>query len=125
MHPYLVEGIYNANGQRSFTAKPSAFQQAVSSQTADRVKSVLVDVVDQGTGIYAQIEGVSVAGKTGTAETGKPADDSWFVGMAPAEDPQVVVAIVLEQAIDSEYADNAALKSQNVLLTALQKKGVL
>ena len=125
MHPYLVESIYNANGQRSFTAKPSAFQQAVSSQTADRVKSVLVDVVDQGTGIYAQIDGVSVAGKTGTAETGKPADDSWFVGMAPAEDPQVVVAIVLEQAVDSEYADNAALKSQNVLLTALQKKGVL
>ena len=125
MHPYLVEGIYNANGQRSFTAAPSAFQQAVSAQTAERVKAVLVDVVEWGTGVYAQVDGVTVAGKTGTAETGKEADDSWFVGLAPAEDPQVVVAIVLEQAIDSEYSDNAALKSQNVLQTALQKKGVL
>ncbi len=125
MHPYLVEGIYNANGQRSFTATPSAFQQAVSAQTAQRVKAVLIDVVEYGTGTYAQIDGVTVAGKTGTAETGKPADDSWFVAMAPAENPQVVVAIVLEQAIDSEYSDNAALKSQNVLQTALQKKGIL
>ncbi len=125
MHPYLVEGIYNANGQRSFTAAPSAFQQAVSAQTAERVKAVLVDVVEWGTGVYAQVDGVTVAGKTGTAETGKEADDSWFVGLAPAEDPQVVVAIVLEQAIDSEYSDNAALKSQNVLQTALQKKGIL
>ena len=125
MHPYLVEGIYNANGQRSFTAKPSAFQRAISDQTADRMTLMLIDAVEWGTGVYAQIEGVSVAGKTGTAETGKPADDSWFVGFAPAENPQVVVAIVLEQAVDSEYSDNAALKSQNVLQTALQKKGVL
>ena len=86
---------------------------------------MLIDAVEWGTGTYAQVEGVSVAGKTGTAETGKPADDSWFVGFAPAEHPSVVVAIVLEQAVDSEYSDNAALKSQNVLQTALQKKGVL
>ena len=125
MHPYLVEGIFNANGQRSFAAAPNAFLQAVSAQTANRVKDVLVSVVEWGTGTYAQIEGVTVAGKTGTAETGKPADDSWFVGFAPAEDPQVVVAIVLEQAVDSEYSDNAAMKSQNVMETALQKKGVL
>ena len=125
MHPYMVEGVFNANGQRSYTAVPGAFQQAVSSQTADRVKSVLIDVVQWGTGVYAQIDGVTVAGKTGTAETGKPADDSWFVGMAPAEDPQVVVAMVLEQAVDSEYSDNAALRSQPVLVAALQAKGAL
>ena len=125
MHPYLVEGIYNANGQRSFTATPSAFQQAVSAQTAQRVKAVLIDAVEWGTGVYAQIDGITVAGKTGTAETGKPADDSWFVGFAPAENPQVVVAIVLEQAIDSENSDNAALKSQPVLVAALQAKGAM
>ena len=125
MHPYLVEGIYNANGQRSYTASPSAFQRAVSEQTAERVSAVLVDVVNYGTGFNAQLSGVQVAGKTGTAETGKAADDSWFVGYAPADDPQVVVAIVLEQAIDSEYSDNAALKARNVLQTALQIKGLL
>ena len=125
MHPYLVEGIYNANGQRSYTASPSTFQRAVSEQTAERVSAVLVDVVNYGTGFNAQLSGVQVAGKTGTAETGKTADDSWFVGYAPADDPQVVVTIVLEQAIDSEYSDNAALKARNVLQTALQIKGIL
>lgn len=125
MHPYLVEGIYNANGQRSYTAESSVFQQAVSARTAERVGSVLQGVVEWGTGTAAQVDGVSVAGKTGTAETGRAADDSWFVGYAPADNPTVVVAIVLEEAIDSEYADNAAAKAQNVLQTALQIQGVL
>ena len=125
MHPYLVESIYNANGQRSYKASPAKFQQAVSKKTAERVTKVLEQVVSEGTGVYAQVYGVSVAGKTGTAETGRSSDDSWFVGYAPAEDPEVVVAIVLEEAVDSEVSDNAALKSQNVLQTALQIKGIL
>ena len=125
MHPYLVEGIYNANGQRSFTASPTTFQQAVSKRTADRMTTVLEGVVSNGTGYNAQLQGAAVAGKTGTAETGNDADDSWFVGYAPAEDPEVVVAVILEQAIDSENSDNAALKARNVLQTALQLKGIL
>ena len=125
MNPYLVEGIYNANGQRSYTATQSSLMRAVSERTAERVSAILVDVVNYGTGYNAQLADVQVAGKTGTAETGKSADDSWFVGYAPADDPQVVVAIVLEQAIDSENSDNAALKARNVLQTALQIKGIL
>ena len=125
MHPYLVDGIFNANGQRSFAASQTKFLQACSKRTAQRVTGVLEEVVESGTGVLAQIDGVAVAGKTGTAETGKAADDSWFIGFAPADDPQVVVAIVLEQAVESEYDDNAALKSKNVLQTALQIKGVL
>ena len=125
MAPYLVEGVYNANGEQSFSAQPSILFKAVSSDTAQRVRSVLEDVVNYGTGMGAAINGVAVAGKTGTAETGKEHDDSWFVGMAPAESPDVVVAIVLEEAVDSEWSDNAALKSRNVLVTALQKAGDL
>ena len=125
MRPYLVEGIYNANGQRSYSASHVPLTQAVSAQTADRVTEVLKGVVSYGTGTYAQIPGVEVAGKTGTAETGKSADDSWFVGFAPADNPEVVVVVLLEEAVDSEYSDNAALKSRDVLQTALQIKGVL
>jgi len=125
MNPYLVEGIYNANGERGYTASPTVFQQAVTPETAERVTDVLSDVVRYGTGTAAQIQGITVAGKTGTAETGKAHDDSWFVGFAPAEEPEVVVALVLEEAVDSEFSDNAALKSQNVLYTALQKRGLL
>ena len=125
MAPYLVEGIYNANGERSFEAQPTVLLKAVSAETAQRVRAVLTDVVNYGTGMGAAISGIQVAGKTGTAETGKEHDDSWFVGMAPAEDPDVVVALILEEAVDSEWSDNAALKSRNVLVSALQKYGDL
>lgn len=122
MQPYLVEGIYNANGQRSYTAPQIPLSEATSKKTADRVTKVLEDVVESGTGTEAQIEGTTVAGKTGTAETGKEQDDSWFVGFAPADKPKVVVALILEEAAEGE---TAAAKSGNVLQTALQIKGVL
>ena len=124
MQPYLVEGIYNANGKRSYTAGQIPFSEATSKKTADRVTKVLQGVVESGTGVLAQVEGTTVAGKTGTAETGKDSDDSWFVGFAPADNPQVVVAIVLEGAA-GDGSVNAAAKSSNVLQTALQIKGVL
>ena len=125
MHPYLVEGVYNANGQRSYTASHNAFLQACSARTADRVTEVLKKVVSAGTGTAAQIYGVEVAGKTGTAETGKPMDDSWFVGFAPADDPQIVVAIVLEQSLSSEQGVSGAERARDVLATALEVQGVL
>ena len=125
MQPYLVEGVYNANGQRSFTAPQVPFSEATSKKTAERVTKVLEEVVESGTGVNAQIEGTTVAGKTGTAETGKDQDDSWFVGFAPADNPKVVVALVLEEAVEDESSVNAASKSGNVLQTALQIKGVL
>lgn len=73
----------------------------MSASTASRVRTVLEGVVNNGTGTGAKISGVSIAGKTGTAETGKPKDDTWFVGMGPTSDCKVVVAIVLEQGAGS------------------------
>lgn len=125
MHPYLVEGVFNANGERSYSAKGNAFLQACSDRVAERMTNVLSKVVSQGTGIGAAINGVQVAGKTGTAETGKTRDDSWFVGFAPADDPQAVVAMVLEEAVSGEEGINAATKSRPVLEAALKVKGVL
>lgn len=64
MKPYLVDGVYNANGQRSFTAQPEKLRTSISSDTAKRVRDILKGVVKQGTGTTAQINGVEVAGKT-------------------------------------------------------------
>ena len=105
MQPYLVDSVNNANGERSFSASPTKLMQAVSKTTAGRVRDVLLGVVQNGTG-------------TAEKENG---NDSWFVGMAPAEDPRVVVAIVIE---DGEEGVGTA-KAQNVLKTALEVQGLL
>ena len=120
MQPYIVDGVYNANGERSFTAQPTKLMQAVSETTAGRVRDVLVGVVNNGTGTDAAIDGVQVAGKTGTAEK-VDGNDSWFVGMAPADDPRVVVALIIE---DGEEGVGAQ-KAQNILKTALEVQGLL
>ena len=77
-------------------------------------------MVNNGTGTDAAIDGVQVAGKTGTAEK-VDGNDSWFVGMAPADDPRVVVALIIE---DGEEGLGAQ-KAQNVLKTALEVQELL
>jgi peptidoglycan glycosyltransferase len=64
-------------------------------------------VVDEGTGQAAQIPGVQIAGKTGTAQTGRNGQlDAWFISFAPAENPQVAVAVVVERT--NQYGGQAA-----------------
>lgn len=121
--PYLVDSIYNADGECSFTARPSSLMTATSSSIAKRVRIVLEGVVNSGTGTAAAVQGVQIAGKTGTSETGKEYDDSWFVGMGPSEDCKVVVAIALEQGASLD--GGAASRAQNVLETALKTQGSL
>ena len=121
MTPYLVDGIYNANGERSFSPTPTVFKQATSAQTAQQVRDAMLGVVTNGTGYPAAINGVEVAGKTGTAENGDGTTNMWFVGMAPADNPQVVVAIVIEKGENSI----AAYKAKDVLETSLALYGLL
>ncbi len=125
MQPYLVDSIYNSNGERSYTARAEKLSQAVSAETANRVLDVLEGVVQNGTGAEAAVNGAFVAGKTGTAENGaEEEDDSWFVGIGGGEDedPSVVVAIMLEKVGQTTSADEHA---QDVIQTALQVQGVL
>lgn len=121
--PYLVDSVYNAEGKCSFTAQPAALMTATNSSIANRVKTVLEGVVSSGTGTAAAVPGVKIAGKTGTAETGKQIDDSWFVGIGPSQNCSVVVAIVLEEGAD--LPGGAAGRAKNVLRTALQVQGVI
>ena len=120
MKPYIVDGIYNANGERSFTAQPEQLRTSISSDTAKRVREVLKGVVKSGTGTDAAIDGVEVAGKTGTAEK-ESTNDSWFVGMAPADDAKLVVAVVIEDGDEGI----GTKKAHDVLKTALEVQGLL
>ena len=118
--PYLVKNIKNPSGEISYSADTKEIARPIGSDIAKRVASVLEGVVKRGTGTAAAIKGVTVAGKTGTAEKGGDKDDSWFVGFANDEQGgSVVIALVLEDSND------APAKSQNVLRTALKKQGRL
>lgn len=97
MAPYTVETIRSADLDVVSKTEPSALRTSVSPSTAEQLTQMMVGVVDSGTGTGAQIPGVQVAGKTGTAETTKEAaPHAWFTGFAPANDPQVAVAVVVE-----------------------------
>ena len=88
---------------------------------------MMVNVVDSGTGTAAQIPGVSVAGKTGTAQHGTGEDPhAWFVGFAPADDPQIAVAVVVLDGGDlGREATGGAVAApiaKAVMQAALEKK---
>lgn len=96
MEPKLVERIVSPDGDVVEQFDPEEWKEAVSPSTAAELTAMMVRVVESGTATAAQIPGVSVAGKTGTAETGvQGANDTWFIAFAPAQNPQVAVAVAL------------------------------
>ena len=105
-------------------AENGVVSMPVAAKMAKRVRKVLEGVVNNGTGKAAAISGVQIAGKTGTAETGKEKDDRWFVGMGPSDDCSVVVAVVLEEA-GEQLSGGAAGRAQGVLKAALEVQGEL
>jgi penicillin-binding protein A len=95
MQPNLVKEIRDASGRVVSSPPPVEFGRPISARTASELTQMMVSVVDQGTGTAAQIPGVQVAGKTGTAETTSGTPHAWFVSFAPAQDPRIVVGVVV------------------------------
>lgn len=125
MRPTLVGQVRDPRGLVVTTLAARRWTVAADPRTANTVRDLMVRTVEQGTGGRAAIEGVKVAGKTGTAETGKdPATGedlephAWFVGFAPADDPKVVVAVVVENA--GVGGRVAAPKAREVIEAALE-----
>ncbi len=96
MKPYLVDTIATSSGLTLSTTKPSVLSEVMSASCADYLDALMQGVVQNGTGRSSRISGVAVAGKTGTAENESEKDHAWFVGYAPAENPQIAVAVLLE-----------------------------
>lgn len=99
MEPYLVSRILDADNQEVRQTMPSPMGTAVSPTVAAQLGQMMQQVVDApyGTGWALGIPGVSVAGKTGTAEVGDGSySNAWTVAYAPAEDPRIVVSVVVE-----------------------------
>ncbi|GAA3816974.1 peptidoglycan D,D-transpeptidase FtsI family protein [Cellulomonas soli] len=97
MQPYVVQTVRSADLTVVDETTPSLLSTAVSPGTAATLTSMMVGVVQSGSGTGAQISGVQVAGKTGTAQTtADAAPHAWFTGFAPADNPQVAVAVLVE-----------------------------
>ena len=97
MAPYLVESADLSNGYNVYAHKSEVLSQATDKETAEKVKKMMEKCVESGTGTSASVSGVKVAGKTGTAEnTGD--DHAWFIAFAPADDPQIAVCVMMENA---------------------------
>jgi peptidoglycan glycosyltransferase len=98
MTPRLVKKVVAPDGDVVAELRPRRYSQAVTAKTADAIREMMVAAVESGTGTRAQISGVTVAGKTGTAETGTPGVyHAWFVFFAPAENPVLAGAVVVER----------------------------
>ena len=97
MRPYVVSEVRDYNQAVLEKTDPGVWLRPISSATAATLRDLMVKVVEEGTGTRAAIEGVKVAGKTGTAEIGGGVAHSWFIGFAPAEAPRVAVAVVVEK----------------------------
>lgn len=119
MAPRLIKEIRNPGGSLLDRPATSAWKQAVSKETAKTISSMMFKTVEAGTGRAARIEGVKVAGKTGTAETESGAPDAWFVGFVPVDEPKVAVAVIIEEGGTGGAV--AAPIAQEVIAAALGK----
>ncbi|MEY4994142.1 MAG: hypothetical protein RIS82_1264 [Actinomycetota bacterium] len=96
MQPNLIENVVTANLSVLHQPAPSVFSQPMSATTAKSMTEMMVGAVSTGVSGNAQISGVKVAGKTGTAQNGTDQPYTlWFTGFAPADNPQVAVAVVI------------------------------
>jgi len=99
--PYVVQKITASDGSTIRTTRPGNLGRAIKPQTAQVLTQMMVAVVQGGTGTAAAIPGIQVAGKTGTAETAvSNVYTAWFVAFAPADHPQVAIAVVLEKQLN-------------------------
>lgn len=113
MKPYVMKFIKDGNRVIK-NAQPKILVRDVSLKTANRVKNILKGVIDEGTGVKAQIPGVAAAGKTGTAQ--KIVDGKYshkyfyttFAGFAPLEDPLLSIVIVFDEPHPNYYSSEVA-----------------
>jgi peptidoglycan glycosyltransferase len=104
MKPQIWKRVIDPEGRVVETMDPSTYSEPISEETAAALTSAMEGVVREGTGTNADIPGISVAGKTGTAETpgnkacggGVDENQAWFIGFAPADDPEIAIAVSIE-----------------------------
>jgi peptidoglycan glycosyltransferase len=121
MKPRFVDRIVAKDGRVKKTFRPSPAATVMSQGAAAQLGQMMQHVVEEGTGTAARLQGVSVAGKTGTAEIpGTTENQVWFIGYAPADKPKMAVAVTIERT-QGEGGTVAAPIAKQVLEALLGK----
>jgi peptidoglycan glycosyltransferase len=122
MVPHFATKVVNPDGQTVRTISPKVYNQVMKPSVAQQINQMMRKVVEEGTGTPAQLGGINVAGKTGTASVGAPGSgltEPWFIGFAPAENPKVVVAVTIERTQGGFGGTVAAPIAKSVIQTLL------
>jgi penicillin-binding protein A len=118
MEPSVLNRVVDAKGKTIVRVEPKKLGRVMSPTTAHEINAMMVSAVQSGTGTAAQIPGIQVAGKTGTAETGNSGiNTTWFITFAPADNPKVAVAVTLEN--QHGFGGTTAAPIAKVLLQAV------
>jgi penicillin-binding protein A len=96
MEPRLWSKVIDPDG-RETKLNPARQSRVMSEDTASELNDMMQSVVREGTGTAAAVSGIDVAGKTGTAEISTGVNQAWFIGFAPANDPQIAIAVTVER----------------------------
>jgi penicillin-binding protein A len=121
MEPTLVDRIVSRGGKVISRSRPNEWKTAMKPGTAADLAAMMRRVVESGTATSAQIPGLSMAGKTGTAETGREGqNDTWFIAFAPVEAPRVAVAVGLSNQ-DGTGGSTAAPIARSVIAALLRR----
>ncbi|MEA2300835.1 MAG: penicillin-binding protein [Solirubrobacteraceae bacterium] len=99
MTPHLTDRAVDRDGRSTETISPTTYSQVMKPSTADAVAQMMAHVVQEGTGTAAALQGIQVAGKTGTAEVGnsKSVNQVWFIAFAPLVNPRIAIAATVER----------------------------
>lgn len=116
--PYLVKSIEEASGTLISQTRTEILSDVMSETMSDELTDMMIGVVNRGTGTNASIRNVQVAGKTGTAQNASGQSHAWFVGFAPAENPKIAVAVILEEA-GSTGGKSAAPVARDLIIYGL------
>jgi cell division protein FtsI (penicillin-binding protein 3) len=116
MQPQVVRAVLDSSGREARGFEPRAIRQVISPETARTLTQIMTRVVADGTGHNAAIPGYDVAGKTGTAQKVDQATKRYsrapgilsFVGFAPADDPRIVMLVLLDEPRNEKWGSEAA-----------------
>ncbi len=125
MRPYLVQKLLSPELRTIYTADPKTLRTPVNSQVASDLKDMMVSVVENGTGRKARIDGMTVGGKTGTAQNAEGADPhGWFVGFAYNDKGEAVSAsCVMLENVPGGHASAEAARISGLIMAAAAGQG--